>query len=1450
MAIVGEAYVVVRANTSSVERDIRKGFNGVGNAAASAGKSAGQKFNQGFKSSSSDNVFGKFSAGLRSAVAGADAARNSFHNLIRAGYGVGTALAGAVGGISAMIGGLSALVGAAGAAASALAAVGNVVASIGLGLGVAKLALGGVGKAVSALNKPATGGGGGGGGGSSGSKGTAGTPGTAATVSEAAQKAFAKAMRSANESVAESEKNLAQVIEQNRESLVDANNDVRDAQISLNDAIREGQEEIKQLGFEAEDAALSEKAAALQLEKARAGLLAVQDLPPNNAARLAAELAYQEADLNLRKAKDASATLNAEQARLAKTGVAGTQVVRDATAALAEAQQAKGDAVIDSLRRQQEAEQELARAQRDRAETAAEGPDVTPGTEGTPGTPGSGGSSAGGGGGGGADPFAGLNQAQIDFAKFIASLKPKFDELKRIAAEGFLPPLQTAIQNLVDRAFPTVAEGVGIIARSMGVAVNYIVDAITSARDLSNLSTIFVMAGNVIEDLGLIIGNLFSSLLTIMAAAAPLTERFTGFLVTATTKFDAFLSRAQDDGSLTTFFNNAGDIAADFGEIFGNIFEGIGAVITDTFAEGSGGQIMIQFLKDATAGFAELGSTVEGKADLRKFFQDVATNAVAVFDLLGDILGVFFEIGANPAIGEAANTLKGAIPALQAIVDASVAAAPAFAELVVKVVEIIAALQDTGAIQVFFDTLSGIADVILAAFGNETAVAILTFTGRIAAVGLAFGTVFKAADFGFKALTGIVALASDNVGRFVTVGKGIGEVKGAMDLVRGGAGSLSEGLGLLAQSGNPVAKSVGSIGGAVSGLGGVLGSVGGVLKTAFTSPVGIVLGLIALLAGAFITLYNTSDTFRAGVQSVFGKVIEIFTTVSGAIMTALAPLIPVLLGTFQQIITSLQPAFEQIAGSFGEVLTAFQPLVGVITGELVPAFAGLVSALAPVLAQLITGLVPVMGTVVSAAAPLVTTLVGALVPVFSTLLSAIVPLVSLLLTSFVPVIATLLSAIAPLVTLLVSALVPVFQLLIAAIVPVVELLVSILVPIIQVLATVIGLVTPVIVVLANILVTALTYAIGFVVSLITDFSGTWGAIWQGISDFFGTIWNVIVLIVTTYVNLVITIITTVVTAIQAFWSMVWQAISDFFGAIWAGIVLYVTTYVNLLMTIVTTVINAIQAVWNTVWGAISSFISAIWSGIVAYVTNYVNTLRSVIEAVIRGIQSVWNNIWNAISSFISNLWNGIVNFVSGAINNLRNIISNILNAISSTWNGIWNGIKSFFNGIWDAIVAKVNTIGQTFQSAFAGIAGAISGAFASALGTVKSSVNGVIRLVNQAIGALNGLSVSVPAWVPGIGGQTFSLNIPRIPQLAKGGVVMPSNGGTLVNVAEAGRPERVEPLDENGLSDRDKAMIQFLTKGSMSGVQIVVNAAPGQSETEIAEMVSREISFMMRKGGM
>jgi phage-related protein len=1124
---------------------------------------------------------------------------------------------------------------------------------------------------------------------------------------------------------------LAQTIADNRDALVTANNNVRDAQVALNKAIVEGQEDIKQLGFDAEDAALSEKEASLKLDDARAALAAVQDLPPNNKARQEAELAYEEADLNLRKATDASQQLNAQQAQLAKTGVAGTQVVIDATQALADAQTAKAKAVVDALQSQQDATDNLAKAQANAADAAQ--PSASAGS-------------------GGTDPFAGLNQAQIDFVNFIQSLKPQFEALKAIAANSFLPPLQEAITTLSTKAFDTVANGVGLLGTAMGKASISLANAITTTGNLGKLNAVFINSAPLIETAGKVIGNLYGIILSVLVQAAPAAQRFANYLTTVTTNFDNFLSNASNQKGIQDFFLRSSDALATFGDIFGNIFKGFAGIINANLGPGTGGGYLLTYIDNATGKFADLDDGLKKQTGLKNYFNGVDGNLVSILGFLGELIKAFGALGTNPAIGKAFDTLKQAVPFMKDLADKSTDAAPNMAQLIVTIAKILDKLADTGAIKDFFDTLNDIGGVIYDVLNNKVVNAILTVTGRIHGVILAFVLLG----------TGVGLVAKIILGHFINIVTGLGQITGAFDLTAIGEDGLSVQTNILALAfgklkgvidKNPLGAILVVIGlvvaalvffynnsktfhdavnGLLQNLGDIFGKVFGeiqavitpllpVFQKIFGSIVALVMPLIADLVGAFGNLTNQASPMGKELSSAFGSIGQTF-----------AQVLPPLLKAIEGIIGALAPLVPVLLDAFSQILKAVLPLIPVLISALVPAIEAILKAVAPLIGTLLTAFVPVLGAILKAVGPLIDLLAKALIPIFDEIIKAVVPLITLLLNALIPIITTLVNAFAPLIEQIAKALVPIITLLIQALTPVINLLVAILVPAIQVL-----------VVILQVVITVLTDVVTFIINV-------------------------------------------VVAAIQL---------------------------------IVDSVIN-FQKNWQTVFQAISDFFSDIWNGIVAFFQNAIGLLVAGFQLEGKIISDVWTNLWNgvtdvinAVGSFIGNIVNGIVNAFKGFINFLPQIGT----AFGTVWQGILDNVKGVINSIIGAIEGLINHVLDGVN----GLLGAIN----TVLSGIKVASGGAINLHINPVGHVS------------------------LPRLANGGVVLPSAGGSIVNVAEAGKPERIEPLDANGLSKRDKAMIDYMSGGAGGGVQITVQPSPGMNETELANKVGRILAFQMRKGG-
>lgn len=202
------------------------------------------------------------------------------------------------------------------------------------------------------------------------------------------------------------------------------------------------------------------------------------------------------------------------------------------------------------------------------------------------------------------------------------------------------------------------------------------------------------------------------------------------------------------------------------------------------------------------------------------------------------------------------------------------------------------------------------------------------------------------------------------------------------------------------------------------------------------------------------------------------------------------------------------------------------------------------------------------------------------------------------------------------------------------------------------------------------------------------------------------------------------------------------------------------------------------------------------------------------------------------------------------------VLGGAFNAFFQNIENVWNGIKQIFNGVIDFIRGVFT---GDWDRAWKGLGEVLRGIVDTWVAIVKAPINGIIGILNAAIGGinsiidgLNSLRIDIPDWVPGIGGGSLGFNIPHIPTiplLADGGILL--RGAAIVG--EAG-PELLQQLG-------NRTIVQPLSGGESAAargtaavgqraapvINITVNAAAGQSEEKVAEIVARKLQAMFTR---
>jgi phage-related protein len=247
------------------------------------------------------------------------------------------------------------------------------------------------------------------------------------------------------------------------------------------------------------------------------------------------------------------------------------------------------------------------------------------------------------------------------------------------------------------------------------------------------------------------------------------------------------------------------------------------------------------------------------------------------------------------------------------------------------------------------------------------------------------------------------------------------------------------------------------------------------------------------------------------------------------------------------------------------------------------------------------------------------------------------------------------------------------------------------------------------------------------------------------------------------------------------------------------------TILDSLMPILQIALELLKPILDLVLGLVAPLLQIV-STILEPITNLIDKL---VKGPLAGLTPVLEELSGILSDVIGNS----IEYVMKKIEIVTNVFSDLIDFISNVFAGDWEGA-------WESIVA-------VFGDIFSGI-----------VELVKFPLNKIIELINGAIDGFN--AIQIPDWVPGVGGM--GLSIPKIPKLAKGGII---DEPGVVMVGEEG-PEllslptgaSVSPLN-NGI-DYDKLTSSFIAALREVAPMMAANIRVEGNRDRIVDIVVEE----------
>lgn len=275
-----------------------------------------------------------------------------------------------------------------------------------------------------------------------------------------------------------------------------------------------------------------------------------------------------------------------------------------------------------------------------------------------------------------------------ELAALKAEMMPLKDEWRSIGISiqrELFPALSGASASLMQNLGPTLKAGLTETGDAVGDVARRLQKLGENEQFQRRLGEVLHNNADALRNFGASGVIAASGMTTIMAASGPLMDRFSRWTRMLAINTTEQLANAEQTGKLEEWFDRAGDTAAQWGRILGDVSN----ALKNTFSVGMDeGNNLLDMLEDVTDGWSDWTETLSGQNAMKEWFE----SATPVMTSFGNVLEGLVEglgnwAGGNEQAAKTLDAIADALPGIGTVLGGLTTAARNLLEAVLPSVE-------------------------------------------------------------------------------------------------------------------------------------------------------------------------------------------------------------------------------------------------------------------------------------------------------------------------------------------------------------------------------------------------------------------------------------------------------------------------------------------------------------------------------------------------------------------------------------------------------------------------------------------------------------------------------------------------------------------------------------------------------------------------------------------